>query len=273
MRGEHFVSVDYGIVHPGSSPHARGARAKLIRVLVGRRIIPACAGSTASPVESTGRRWDHPRMRGEHSETSLPRSMAMGSSPHARGARVPRRRGIRARGIIPACAGSTAHAPARRTSGEDHPRMRGEHCRELVSYTMWQGSSPHARGARPARHGDRDWPGIIPACAGSTRLRVLQQGDHPRMRGEHRIAADTPQLFVGSSPHARGAPDLAHRPHARLGIIPACAGSTSGTTRCPSARRDHPRMRGEHGLARLVGRHVPGIIPACAGSTGSRPAR
>ena len=87
MRGEHFVSVDYGIVHPGSSPHARGARAKLIRVLVGRRIIPACAGSTASPVESTGRRWDHPRMRGEHSETSLPRSMAMGSSPHARGAR------------------------------------------------------------------------------------------------------------------------------------------------------------------------------------------
>ena len=226
-------------------------------------------------------------MRGEHDRGTLMTSGGSGSSPHARGARVPRRRGIRARGIIPACAGSTAHAPARWTSGEDHPRMRGEHCRELVSYTMWQGSSPHARGARPARHGDRDWPGIIPACAGSTRLRVLQQGDHPRMRGEHRIAADTPQLFVGSSPHARGAPDLAHRPHARLGIIPACAGSTSGTTRCPSARRDHPRMRGEHRLAcsmpierqgssphargaRGVVQHVEvraGIIPACAGST------
>ena len=273
MRGEHFVSVDYGIVHPGSSPHARGARAKLIRVLVGRRIIPACAGSTASPVESTGRRWDHPRMRGEHSETSLPRSMAMGSSPHARGARVPRRRGIRARGIIPACAGSTAHAPARRTSGEDHPRMRGEHCRELVSYTMWQGSSPHARGARPARHGDRDWPGIIPACAGSTRLRVLQQGDHPRMRGEHRIAADTPQLFVGSSPHARGAPVALHAALRHAGIIPACAGSTGS----PGSSDDMSPGSSPHARGAPVGMldadRAAGIIPACAGSTGSRPAR
>ena len=190
-----------------------------------------------------------------------------GSSPHARGARVPRRRGIRARGIIPACAGSTAHAPARRTSGEDHPRMRGEHCRELVSYTMWQGSSPHARGARPARHGDRDWPGIIPACAGSTRLRVLQQGDHPRMRGEHQWHYTLPFGTQGSSPHARGA---RARPARR--------------TTCP---RDHPRMRGEHRLACSMpierqgssphargalrdadGNRVNlGIIPACAGST------
>ena len=140
----------------------------------------------------------------------------------------------------------------------------------------------HQRGGRVGR--------IIPACAGSTAAnwsRTRCGRDHPRMRGEHRIAADTPQLFVGSSPHARGAPDLAHRPHARLGIIPACAGSTSGTTRCPSARRDHPRMRGEHRLACsmpierqgssphargalvvfLVQVEVVGIIPACAGST------
>ena len=194
----------------GSSPHARGALLRLLNPRVAGGIIPACAGSTRRRRCRAPWPWDHPRMRGEHDRGTLMTSGGSGSSPHARGARVPRRRGIRARGIIPACAGSTAANWSRTRCGRDHPRMRGE----------------------------------------------------------HRIAADTPQLFVGSSPHARGAPDLAHRPHARLGIIPACAGSTSGTTRCPSARRDHPRMRGEHGLARLVGRHVPGIIPACAGSTG-----
>ena len=73
----------------------------------------------------------------------------------------------------------------------------------------------------------------------------------------------------------------------RLGIIPACAGSTRRTARRASRPGDHPRMRGEHLAAsemepcyegssphaRGALRQGPhrrtqgGIIPACAGST------
>ena len=50
----------------------------------------------------------------------------------------------------------------------------------------------------------------------------------------------------GSSPHVRGARDLAELQRAALGIIPACAGST-GTDSPPFyLARDHPRMCGEH---------------------------
>ena len=95
-------------VYVGSSPHTRGARFGLI---------PRSAG-----------RWDHPRIRGEHSahllgdcrhagiipayagSTSpfpcIP-SIAEGSSPHTRGARI--------------------HARQPATATEDHPRIRGEH--------------------------------------------------------------------------------------------------------------------------------------------------
>ena len=46
-------------------------------------------------------------MRGEHSETSLLRSMAAGSSPHARRAPSGVLQLGMLEGIIPACAGST----------------------------------------------------------------------------------------------------------------------------------------------------------------------
>ena len=73
----------------------------------------------------------------------------------------------------------------------------------------------------------------------------------------------------------------------RIGIIPACAGSTLESHRTHCDARDHPRMCGEHcpesaicGHSRGSSPHVrgapeqrlllfitPGIIPACAGST------
>ena len=115
------------------------------------------------------------------------------------------------------------------------------------------------------------YDGIIPACAGSTRL-------------SSRLACNC----LRSSPHARGAlldvVDL--KPLG--GIIPACAGSTP-RSHCgswpywgssPHARgargsvrqewrvaTDHPRMRGEHQPFEHVLVGANGIIPACAGST------
>ena len=94
-------------------------------------------------------------------------------------------------------------------------------------------------------------------------------------------------VFVGSSPHTRGAPDPAARADARAGIIPAYAGSTRYPPTGPPRRPDHPRIRGEHvsgfpypssspgssphtrGAPTLHARSPAsvGIIPAYAGST------
>ena len=196
------------------------------------RIIPACAGSTSLSSTSlsvrvgssphargalthswtrVGRSGDHPRMRGEH--------LGMTDERNGRD------------GIIPACAGSTMHSGG------------------LGKLVL--GSSPHARGA--------------PSTTGAS---IMERRDHPRMRGEHQ-----PQAALVLHP---------------AGIIPACAGSTKirrenkaaiegssphargarrrGTPRTASAW-DHPRMRGEHGLERVVNLRHAGIIPACAGST------
>ena len=80
----------------------------------------------------------------------------------------------------------------------------------------------------------RSGNGIIPAYAGSTYFAITDR------------ACDE-----GSSPHTRGA--RAYFPRAR------------------EHRRDHPRIRGEHGKRDLNGAYARGIIPAYAGSTSFSP--
>ena len=107
------------------------------------------------------------------------------------------------------------------------------------------------------------------------------------MRGEHWRRATCAVLRAGSSPLARGALANLSQLSKRVGIIPACAGSTSEAPRSCTSSRDHPRLRGEHELkegvvvsvkgssplargalfSRVAQRLLRGIIPACAGST------
>ena len=172
---------------------------------------------------------DHPRMRGEHVGSAQSRATLAGSSPHARGALVPRQRGARLGGIIPACAGSTGQLSGETVPLRDHPRMRGEHEKHRVTMRSPAGSSPHARGAPRTPCWSTSQGRIIPACAGSTHggaARAAPAGDHPRMRGEHTGAFRKVPRTLGSSPHARGAPALVDLAAALYGIIPACAGST-----------------------------------------------
>ena len=76
--------------------------------------------------------------------------------------------------------------------------------------------------------------------------RWLGAGAHPRMRGEHSSSDGLEVMDTGSSPHARGAPPACrHRPRGR-GLIPACAGSTTGHRPAECRPEAHPRMRGEH---------------------------
>ncbi len=107
LRGEH-ISSDSGIVEiEGSSPLARGALADKHGVSERAGIIPACAGSTASPRATRATRGDHPRLRGEHSPSTRASTWTRGSSPLARGAHGYRQPHRAPQGIIPACAGST----------------------------------------------------------------------------------------------------------------------------------------------------------------------
>ena len=154
---------------------------------------------------------------------------------------------------------------------------------------VW-GSSPHARGARLGDAPILITPGIIPACAGSTfgaLAHVRSLRDHPRLRGEHYPPPSSVCGVPGSSPHARGAHHLPRAVEEKLGIIPACAGSTAYGKPAFPEEGDHPRMRGEHlswrihantslgsspharGARRCMDsrQQACGIIPACAGST------
>ena len=191
-------------------------------------------------------------MCGEHRSIVGIGVACQGSSPHVRGARRPRQPGIRPNGIIPACAGSTQVRLRRRPWTEDHPRMCGEHRSGFNALFVLTGSSPHVRGALDSGVNQVERTGIIPACAGSTKLmaaREIMLRDHPRMCGEHRRVGRDRAPLRGSSPHVRGAHPSIVASIAVTGIIPACAGSTSST-----------QLKNEFYSAL-------GIIPACAGST------
>ena len=237
----------------GSSPHARGARpttaksarswrdhprmrgehqVQLLAHLHVVGIIPACAGSTMSmsvrrvciegssphargarpsPSSSASTPRDHPRMRGEH----LP-------GPHPAG---------HARGIIPACAGSTGGMPA------------------IVPPET--GSSPHARGALGSQRRTRAWA-----------------GDHPRMRGEHDGREDRPRRGAGIIPACAGSTEeVTNWIPCVVGSSPHARGARNRCRQASYRRRDHPRMRGEHSLLKFLDYKLDGIIPACAGST------
>ena len=168
--------------------------------------------------------------------------------------------------------------------------MCGEH-RSIVGIGVaCQGSSPHVRGARRPRQPGIRPNGIIPACAGSTQVRLRRRPwteDHPRMCGEHRSGFNALFFLTGSSPHVRGARKDSPLRRCHSGIIPACAGSTLTLAVSRSRARDHPRMCGEHlpepkfkTICAGSSPHVRGaqrqrvavtadigIIPACAGST------
>ena len=180
-------------------------------------------------------------------------------------------------------------APLVTSLSRDHPRVCGEQRLKKSVIKMQSGSSPRVRGAGRVRRGRECPHGIIPACAGSSHRRCNQRGmarDHPRVCGEQLTVAVTVVPVEGSSPRVRGAAEVNGLRDKRVGIIPACAGSSRKDA--PSLRgfRDHPRVCGEQhvrvatalyqlgssprvrgavkeGIEGAIG---SGIIPACAGS-------
>ena len=148
IRGEHPDLGALDVFEAGSSPHPRGAPKSLDKESPEIRIIPASAGSTSASTSSPTPRGDHPRIRGEHEDSTFPNTSTRGSSPHPRGARPWMIRSSGGMRIIPASAGSTISAAARPTGARDHPRIRGEHPLSPLAAAWPGGSSPHPRGAQ-----------------------------------------------------------------------------------------------------------------------------
>ncbi len=187
-RGEHGSNDTCTCRRWGSSPLARGAPPTREPEWSSERLIPARAGSTTPASPSSAPRRAHPRSRGEHMIARIGAGTRRGSSPLARGAPSPVRAVHPSPRLIPARAGSTAPEDGVIVYIAAHPRSRGEHDDDGVTFQGVPGSSPLARGAlevgRCAAGVDR----LIPARAGSTRHRGPgRQGTraHPRSRGEH----------------------------------------------------------------------------------------
>ena len=151
------------------------------------------------------------------------------------------------------------------------------------------GLSPRVRGTRQLDADRGVIAGIIPACAGNTRLarsRTLGSRDHPRVCGEHgmpgtlrvegrgssrvcgeHLAIPRPSFpLMGSSPRVRGTLERLDGVHDGLGIIPACAGNTRRAARATISSRDHPRVCGEHAALFMVCSTCMGSSPRVRGT-------
>ena len=253
----------------GSSPLARGLPG--IRRLWRRRsgIIPARAGFTRFPGRPRRRAADHPRSRGVYADPTVPRIVASGSSPLARGLLQPSRVEHGRPRIIPARAGFTPKKEVPEKYNEDHPRSRGVYTWNTVWGAVSGGSSPLARG--------------LPCLSLSLFLLCL---DHPRSRGVYSVRSTMQGPSRGSSPLARGLLRDLHLGQVEAGIIPARAGFTeqraqllgSAQGSSPLARGlrevlgsvditmgDHPRSRGVYAASGRSMRSALGSSPLARG--------
>ena len=256
----------------GSSPRVRGT---LRRVPVHRpelRFIPACAGNTTRPGETSTAQTVHPRVCGEHEAAPggpLPRP---GSSPRVRGTPLDRSWTQELNRFIPACAGNTARAARPRRYRTVHPRVCGEHSDGRRQGGANHGSSPRVRGTHWRVRAKGVTLRFIPACAGNTRAREHSKTKatvHPRVCGEHVRDGQTMIPHDGSSPRVRGTLFPLDCPLDDQRFIPACAGNTFDALVPALAELVHPRVCGEHVASPACTTGQRRFIPACAGNTGT----
>ena len=169
--------------------------------------------------------------------------------------------------------------------------MCGENGLSSVYLLHFKGSSPRVRGKRPGIPPAGTAHGLIPACAGKTRYpyqQALGSAAHPRVCGENEINRSSESPFSGSSPRVRGKLLATLGDEHHLGLIPACAGKTTGAAPPTASSPAHPRVCGENSSEagdekgavgsspRVRGKLDQarrrlldvGLIPACAGKTG-----
>ena len=153
-----------------------------------------------------------------------------------------------------------------------------------------RGSPPRVRGKGNDRKPGRRAAGITPACAGKSKLPLLDYSpawDHPRVCGEKVVLSIFLVPLMGSPPRVRGKERQQPRKHRVTRITPACAGKSLTIPKLTTRSWDHPRVCGEK--SRVCPRSDPGtgspprvrgkargclrrpvsqrITPACAGKS------
>ncbi len=196
----------------------------------------------------------HPRGRGEHCTYKTLVVTGAGSSPRARGTRTQPAADRPKLRFIPAGAGNTRR------------HKRGN--------SLIHGSSPRARGTRPPLRPLLRRGRFIPAGAGNTHQDVLcprSHPVHPRGRGEHTGTIELPELDDGSSPRARGTPNICCSSITHPRFIPAGAGNTAVRGLAGTVESVHPRGRGEHARGLFLSFFLLGSSPRARGTPTLQP--
>ena len=233
----------------GSPPRVRGLLRKLARRPQGRRITPACAGTTLFHDAVDFLAEDHPRVCGDYLAVRAAVNKHPGSPPRVRGLlRLLRPRHHRQR-ITPACAGTTTRHNLPKVATWDHPRVCGDYDAHAATISGHAGSPPRVRGLRSACSCAHRPHRITPACAGTTSRRaacVSLSWDHPRVCGDYAAVKGKIDNLVGSPPRVRGLLSASYAAVVGDRITPACAGTTPQMRPVPDPHGDHPRVCGDY---------------------------
>ena len=172
--------------------------------------------------------------------------------------------------IIPARAGQTQTRRTPCPARSDHPRACGANFEKTRLRMINPGSSPRVRGKLVAVDQADDRVRIIPARAGQTnRVRTYNRhtADHPRACGANALAGDPHNWKDGSSPRVRGKRLPWRSGTGRISDHPRACGANG--IECAHRTCRHGSSPRVRGKRRLLQRRRgPGrIIPARAGQT------
>ena len=190
-------------------------------------ITPAYAGKRTPKWPCFPRKWDHPRVCGEKDSSFVKYAVCIGSPPRVRGKGEQTARPHYHMRITPACAGKRRLSAKTASRSRDHPRVCGEKAGLAPVTARARGSPPRVRGKGNDRKPGRRAAGITPACAGKSKLPLLDYSpawDHPRVCGEKVVLSIFLVPLMGSPPRVRGKGLSFFSIISCFGITPACAG-------------------------------------------------
>ncbi len=184
--------------------------------------------------------------------------------------------------LLPCCANTgdgTGHAGNTARSGWGiscstvHPRVCGEHCRDILQMLAGAGSSPRMRGTLEPAMTAGGLARFIPAYAGNTvtiAFRVRWNSVHPRVCEEHFTSRYSLAASIGSSPRMRGTLTGERSSGGSSRFIPAYAGNTVALLNTILAWSVHPRVCGEHFLPSNLLNDLVGSSPRMRGTLSGR---
>ena len=214
---------------PGLSPHGRGKRYFIPRLLGGLRSIPARAGETPSSPMTDCPMGVYPRTGGGNKHSRRRARSCGGLSPHGRGKPTHHAFTDLDYGSIPARAGETGRSGQGLCLPAVYPRTGGGNGQLRAAVAAGGGLSPHGRGKLRHRQMQILPSRSIPAWAGETPPPPnanLAKPVYPRTGGGNRAVKAVGNGLTGLSPHGRGKPGAVTAPAPRVRSIPARAGET-----------------------------------------------